>query len=678
MRAVRLSVLALAVSIAGTARAEPVPSLDLRNFHPPADPKGSLYLEPSATPGAGEWNAGAWLSYSYRSVTLEDSNGDRFATPLKHQLSLDYVAAVGVLDSLAVSLSLPTVLYQNGEDAEAVLGDGQLPQTALGDAAFGAKATLVPTSELGGFGLATLARVTAPTGDSRAYVSDGAVTGELRLLGELRLIAIALQATAGAKIRGRERTYVGEDFGHDLPWGLGISVRPQAFGLDKDGRWTWTAEARGQVAITPEFASGAQSPILAGISARYAVGDVSAIAGVELPLNGAVGSPSVRGVLGVMWAPRFYDQDRDGISDDEDQCAELAEDKDGFEDQDGCTDFDNDDDGVPDDEDRCPTAAEDEDEFQDDDGCPDPDNDSDGVSDAQDKCPNDAGPATGTAAPGCPNKDADGDGVQDGADKCKDQPEDKDGWQDEDGCPDLDNDGDLVPDEEDACPTVRGDARSDAKLNGCPSPDKDGDTFDDSADKCPSQPEDFDGVEDEDGCLDDDSDKPAPARARPLVTIEKQADQQYVKWRIAPIWVKKGESVELDPKTTPSVRALSLELNRQKLRVALVGVKPTANTPAGEQEALNKSFALVLELRNLTHRDSSAESIGWSAVKGLPEAYRGFGVLILQPTPGTPPPSIVPPAKAIKPARPAPPAPPPAPAPTTPPVAPKTKDKPVP
>lgn len=672
MRAVRLSVLAIVLSVAGAARAEPVPSLDLRNFHPPADPKGSLYLEPTATPAAGEWNAGAWLSYSFRSVTLEDQNGDRIATPLKHQLSLDYVAAVGVLDSLAVSVSLPTVLYQNGEDAEALLGDGNLPQTAVGDAAFGAKATLVPTSDLGGFGLAALARVTAPTGDSRSYVSDGAVTGELRLLGELRLVAIAVEATAGAKVRGAERTYVGEEFGHDLPWGLGLSMRPQAFGLDKDGHWTWAAEVRGQVAITPKFASGAQSPVLGGLSARYAVGDVSAIAGVELPLNGAVGSPVVRGILGVMWAPRFYDQDHDGISDDEDQCPELAEDRDGFEDQDGCTDFDNDDDGVPDEEDRCPTQAEDEDEFQDDDGCPDPDNDSDGVSDAEDKCPNEAGPKTGTAAPGCSNKDADGDGIQDGADKCKDQPEDKDGWQDEDGCPELDNDGDLVPDEEDACPTKRGDARSDPKLNGCPSPDRDGDTYDDAVDKCPSQPEDFDGVQDDDGCLDDDSDKPAPQRAKPLVTIEKQADQQYVKWRVAPVFLKKGEAVEIDPKTAPSVRALSLELNRQKQRVALVGVKPIANNPAGEQEALNKSFALVLELRNLTHRDAAAESVGWSAVKALPEAYRGFGILILQPA-APPSSSVVPPAKRLPvptkpggataptPPAPAPPPPPPAP-----------------
>jgi len=637
-----------------TAGAEPVPSLDLRNFHPPADPHGSLYLEPAKTPGSGEWNAGAWLSYSYGSVTLEDGSGTRVAMPVKHQLSLDYVAAVGVLDRLAVSLTLPTVLYQNAEPceldssdsrcttAESALGSSPLPQTALGDAAFGLKASIIPTDELGGFGLAALARVTAPTGDSRSYVSDGTVTGELRLLAELRLIAIALQGTAGARVRGHERTFVGEQFGHDLPWGVGLSVRPQAFGLDDKGRWTWTAEMRGQVAITPELASGPQSPILGGLSARYTVGDVSAIAGAEMPINDAVGSPVVRGVLGVSWAPRFYDEDGDGVADDVDECPELAEDKDGFEDSDGCPDFDNDDDGVPDEEDRCPTEQEDEDDFQDDDGCIDPDDDGDGIPDTEDACKDEAGPATGSVrGPGCPVKDADGDGIDDSVDKCPDAPEDKDGFKDDDGCPDPDNDGDGVLDEEDACPTVKGQARSDAKLNGCPNPDSDGDTWDDAVDKCPKAPEDFDGVDDEDGCPDDDSAKPAPLRAKPLVTLTTKGDQHGVKWRVAPKLVSHDGQVDVDPATLPSVRALASLLNANPAIVALVGVKPANGKPEAEQDALNKSFALVNALRTLTHRDEVSETISWAAVQGEPDATRlGYGILLLGAT--TPPPTTTP------------------------------------
>ncbi|MBA3819378.1 MAG: OmpA family protein, partial [Deltaproteobacteria bacterium] len=48
--------------------------------------------------------------------------------------------------------------------------------------------------------------------------------------------------------------------------------------------------------------------------------------------------------------------------------------------------------------------------------------------------------------------DRDGDGIGDAADRCPDEPEDRDGKQDDDGCPDPDDDGDGVPDAADRCP----------------------------------------------------------------------------------------------------------------------------------------------------------------------------------------------------------------------------------
>jgi len=77
----------------------------------------------------------------------------------------------------------------------------------------------------------------------------------------------------------------------------------------------------------------------------------------------------VRGVLGIV-GRTFSDADGDGIEDSKDECAELAEDRDGFQDSDGCPDFDNDDDGVADEDDKCPTEKEDVDGFEDEDGCP--------------------------------------------------------------------------------------------------------------------------------------------------------------------------------------------------------------------------------------------------------------------------------------------------------------------
>ncbi|MBU1240009.1 OmpA family protein [Myxococcota bacterium] len=141
------------------------------------------------------------------------------------------------------------------------------------------------------------------------------------------------------------------------------------------------------------------------------------------------------------------DRDGDGIPDDIDACPDAKEDKDGFEDEDGCPDPDNDQDGIPDKLDKCPLEPEDEDGFEDSDGCPDPDNDGDGILDSADACP---------------GKDADK------KNNFKDTKEDKDGFQDDDGCPDPDNDGDGIPDKEDKCPNQKETFNGIDDTDGCP------------------------------------------------------------------------------------------------------------------------------------------------------------------------------------------------------------------
>ena len=144
-------------------------------------------------------------------------------------------------------------------------------------------------------------------------------------------------------------------------------------------------------------------------------------------------TPARRTTCALRCAPKTPgDRDHDGILDNVDKCPDDPEDKDGFEDEDGCPDKDNDKDGILDTKDKCPNEPEDKDKFEDEDGCPDPDNDTDGIQDDDDKCPN--------------------------------EPEDKDGFEDEDGCPDPDNDKDGVPDAADKCPNDPGPPDND----GCP------------------------------------------------------------------------------------------------------------------------------------------------------------------------------------------------------------------
>jgi OOP family OmpA-OmpF porin len=103
--------------------------------------------------------------------------------------------------------------------------------------------------------------------------------------------------------------------------------------------------------------------------------------------------------------------------------------------------------------------------------------------------------------------DRDGDGYPDTVDKCPDEPENWNGYLDEDGCPDdPDTDGDKIADSKDQCPLEPEDVDNYLDDDGCPELDNDADGIADTLDKCPLKAEDFDGFEDTDGCPDPDND----------------------------------------------------------------------------------------------------------------------------------------------------------------------------
>ena len=98
------------------------------------------------------------------------------------------------------------------------------------------------------------------------------------------------------------------------------------------------------------------------------------------------------GRLGVFWSTRFgsnpppapaddwgmddkpnrrRDDDGDGIENAFDLCRAVPEDKDAFEDEDGCPEVDNDADGIPDAKDKAPLRPETYNGYQDEDGVPD-------------------------------------------------------------------------------------------------------------------------------------------------------------------------------------------------------------------------------------------------------------------------------------------------------------------
>lgn len=456
-RAASATAAALLVLAPGrSAQADPFPSLDLHAFRPAMAEAAAVRSESPAPLGDGQLLGTVNLSYALRPVVLDVPGGPEVDL-IDHQLVVNPLIALGVGTLWTVAVDLPIAAYQTG--------DSSVPHAALGDLQLRVKATLLGAEQRRGFQWALVAGGLAPTGKGRSTLSDHAVGGSFASLMELDLLLLRLRGAVGLRGRSEPRSVLGDRFAHQVPWVLGIVWRPQLFGLDDSGRWLVHLEGFGSTTTGRSAFDRDTTPVGIGLSTRLLFGDLSPLLGVELPLNNALGNPDLRVVASLSWAPRSYDSDHDQIGDERDECPEIAEDKDGYEDGDGCFDHDNDDDGVVDAKDACPYEKEDEDGFADQDGCADADNDRDGVLDRIDVCPNEAGPhVAANTEPGCPIADRDRDHVLDDVDVCPRKKEDVDGFRDEDGCPDPDNDNDGIVDRQDRCPNQPG-PRS---QRGCP------------------------------------------------------------------------------------------------------------------------------------------------------------------------------------------------------------------
>ena len=411
-------------------------------------------VAPTLTAPPGRASFGLVLSYLSGPVAFAVSSPSSAGTTihaLDNVIDASFLGSLGISDRLELTLAAPITLYQGGAGLGAVTGTkDELVRSAVRDLRFGGAFALVKRSRVGelrGPALTLRLDLAAPTSSPGAFAGGATMTAAPSLTFDQRFSKLTLAAQAGARIRGESRlanAVIGSQIYASLgasyaviPDGL-LSVSGEAFALvtlAQQGPRVVGSDAGTSHALVPAewIASVTTTPFLAG-DLGFTLGG-----GGPLPLSPeALTTPRFRFDLGLRYAPTGHDRDGDGILDRDDKCPDVAEDKDGFQDEDGCPDPDNDGDGIPDVKDKCPNGPEDFDGFRDDDGCPDPDNDLDGIPDAQDQCPN--------------------------------VPEDKDGFEDEDGCPEPDNDHDGILDRADKCPNVAETIDGNQDEDGCPEP----------------------------------------------------------------------------------------------------------------------------------------------------------------------------------------------------------------
>jgi uncharacterized protein (TIGR03382 family) len=444
---VGLAVLALLVAAPARAQVTPSPvseKIDVQQYKPGPGSQDVLGLHSPKLGKHMQWNLGASLNYATDPLTVTDPRTDTVVYKLvESQLTVDLMGAIALFDRFELGVALP-ITSQTSEDSPEVapvFPEG-VSATGLGNLRVVPKVSLLSRD---GLHVGAALPIHLPTGGSQ--FRGGAFTVQPRLLGEWNSGGgVRLLANLGLNLRPKEQVR-GLVVGNELAYGLGAEV---PFGKLSAGGTLVGAMGLGQDAE--------ERPMELLATVRYRISNsIAAHLGGGPGLSQGYGTPGFRVFAGVAWVapegraapepepkpePKLApppDTDGDGLTDDKDACANEAEDKDGFEDADGCPDMDNDKDGVADAGDACVSEPETQNGYQDADGCPDevPDTDGDGLKDDKDRCASEAEDMDGFEdADGCPDPDNDRDGVADAADQCPKEPEVINGVKDEDGCPD--------------------------------------------------------------------------------------------------------------------------------------------------------------------------------------------------------------------------------------------------
>jgi uncharacterized repeat protein (TIGR01451 family) len=435
----------LAASAAAQAQSGGSTAIDVQQFKPAPGKADVLGLHGPGVPGNLSWRAGLYLNYAHDPLVVINPRTDTLLQHLvKNQVGFDLMGAVGFGDRFELGAVVPLNL-QHGEFEQ--LPTGNLEQQwkgGVGDLRLVPKALLLDHE---GLRLGVAVPVVLPTGGATALRGQEGLGVQPRLAADYAFEGgTRLLANVGVNLRGRQEL-LNLSVGNELSYGVGAAI---PFHL-QGHRLTGLASLGGAFGLGASGGADEEEiPLEAQAGLQYHFSkSVLATLGLGRGLTLGYGMPVFRVFTGVSWTaeeeprPRpkepvvVTDTDQDGLPDTEDKCPTEPEDKDGFEDADGCSEPDNDQDGLPDTKDKCPLKPEDKDGFEDEDGCSDPDNDQDGILDGQDKCPLKPEDKDGFQdTDGCPDPDNDRDGLLDGEDKCPLEPEVINGVEDTDGCPD--------------------------------------------------------------------------------------------------------------------------------------------------------------------------------------------------------------------------------------------------
>jgi OmpA-OmpF porin, OOP family len=452
-------------------------SISVQRFQAAPGPRNFFTMRGARTDGEKVWSAGVMVNYAYQPLTVRSClRVDNCSEPgaiqedvkvVENMITGDFLGSFTIIPRLQLGLRIPVTWLKGVGITETGHNEPNgISAVGMGDSELEVKGRLYGDLKTP-FVIGGTVFVTAPLGQATAkdkFMGDKLPTFGARAIfdGETQGFSFAGNL-AGVY---RKPVVIGStNLGSEFRYALGAGYRVSPV-------FRVMAEAFGTTRFTTKAGENTMEGLL-GVQILPLSSPFQVTVGGGTGIVQGVGVPKVRGMLGVLYVAEGKDSDGDGVEGVADQCPTEPEDRDGYEDSDGCPDRDNDLDSIPDKDDKCPGQSEDQDGFEDRDGCPEADNDKDGIADTGDRCPSEPETKNGYKDDdGCADEaDTDNDGVPDSRDKCVNEAEDTDGYEDLDGCPDPDNDNDGVLDADDECVDEAETKNAFEDEDGCPDED---------------------------------------------------------------------------------------------------------------------------------------------------------------------------------------------------------------
>jgi outer membrane protein OmpA-like peptidoglycan-associated protein len=357
-------VLLAIIAAAPVARAQRS-GFDGERLAPAAGAAGGVFVERPVVPFHLGYGLGLYLHFADDAVVVRDAAGNTIGKPLDGAVSTDLLGSIGLFDYFELALHLPVRLYYKGDDSAAPF----IASRGFGDLRLVPKASFLRRGNAKlGFVMGAAVPITFPTGNDLALRGSAGVTVEPRLLLGLYAGRLAVVANAGFRFRRNADLSPGDELTYGLAGTFTLPAAENRIDLHAElsGGWLPSVHGRALVDLPLEAVGG----VIAHPFRRwsfYGMGGAGITNGLAVPDFRVIGG--VRYAVNLPGRGGARDSDDDGIPDNQDRCPDEPEDRDGFQDQDGCPDPDNDKDGIPDDVDECPDDAEEP--GGDGDGCPD-------------------------------------------------------------------------------------------------------------------------------------------------------------------------------------------------------------------------------------------------------------------------------------------------------------------